>query len=164
MAYEDGPVGVGGWLTFFLVTLGIFSPLGTIISIAVIANNASLHAAFGDVARTLVRAEWALAAVICILCWFACYRFLKIFNPLTVWIGIVILWTLAILNGIGEPLIVSMISGVDLGLIWREGAADFIRPIGYATIWTLYLLLSKRVKNTYRAVEHRPDAAADVFS
>lgn len=163
MAYGDGDRGVGGWLAFFLVTLGIFTPLATIIGVAVALNDPAAAAVLGPAWTSLRNGEIVLTVLTVGLCWFACWRFLSVFNWTTVKIGIATLWSLVALSVIGEPLVVSMVTGIDLGLLMREMGFDLIRPFFYGTIWTLYLLKSMRVRNTYSGEAVREEMA-EVFN
>lgn len=163
MSYESGPEGVGGWLVFFLVTLGIFTPLGLIVGTAATFADPTVAAAYGSIYGTLVAAEWAFVAFVVALCWIACFMFLRVFRPVTKWVGIGILWTIALASVLGEPVLVSAIAGIDLQLILQEMGAQLIRPFFYAGIWTAYLLISKRVANTYSGIPHADDAG-EVFA
>jgi predicted membrane protein len=153
--------GVGGWLAFFLVTLGIINPLIIAVTGYQTLSDPQVAAAYGDSWPTLFNAELALIGVIVAMCWFACWRFLNRFNGTTVTIGLVTLWALAILTVFGEAFMVSQIAGIDFGeLMGALAGPELIRPFIYATIWSLYLLISKRVKNTYRGGE----AAGETFA
>ena len=150
MAYGDGDRGVGGWLAFFLVTLGIFGPLALAVSGYLTLSDPTLPLAYGDAWPTLLSAEIGLILTLLAISWFAVWRFLKKFNWTTVRIGIASLWTLSILSVFGEAALVSVIAGLDLGTLMPASAIpEMVRPFGYSTIWTLYLLLSKRVRATY---------------
>lgn len=144
--------GVGGWLAFFLVTLGVINPLVFTVTGYQALSDPQLPAAYGDAWPALRNAEIALSAFIIAICWFASWRFLKVFNWTTVWIGVATLWTLAPVTVFGEILLVSRIAGIEYGeLLAASTGPEMVRPFGYATVWTLYLLLSKRVRNTYGA-------------
>jgi hypothetical protein len=148
MAYGDGDRGVGGWLAFFLVTLGIFTPGATII--LTLLSFGDPDAAFAyRMYPGLGAAVIAIAGVLVAACWFACWRFLTVFNPQTVRIGIATLIFTTLMSIVVEPMVVSAFTGIDFGTLLGVLGPEQFRPIGYATIWTLYLLLSKRVKNTY---------------
>lgn len=155
MATDDPDLrGVGGWLAFFLVTLGVFSPLFLAVTGYQALSDPQLSTAYGDAWPTLRNAEIALMGVIVAISWFACWRFLNVFNWTTVWIGVATIWTALLLNSLGEALIVSMITGIEFGTVLtaamgESNAGEEIRPFVYATVWTLYLLRSQRVRNTY---------------
>ena len=142
--------GVGGWLAFFLVTLGIFTPLAFIVTGYQVLADPQVAVAYGDVWPTLRNAEIAFIAFVLAILWFACWRFLNVFNWTTVRIGIATLWVLAPLNVFGETFLVSRIAGLDFNeLLAETPGPDMVRPFIYATIWTAYLLHSQRVRNTY---------------
>jgi hypothetical protein len=148
MAYGDGDRGVGGWLTFFLVTLGIFTPGASIILTWLSFQDPDAAAAY-RMYPGLASASLALTAALIAACWFACWRFLRVFNWQTVRIGIFTLVGIATLAIVGEPIIVSAVTGMPFGELLTLLGPEQFRPVVYATIWSLYLLLSKRVRNTY---------------
>jgi hypothetical protein len=150
MAYGEGDRGVGGWLAFFLVTLGIIGPIFFIVTGYIALSDPSMPLAYGDVWPSLLTAEIILMMTVVAISWFAAWRLLKVFNWTSVRIAIASLWALAFLTVFGEALIVSTISGLELGMLLDVSAGpELVRPFIYATVWTLYLLLSKRVRNTY---------------
>lgn len=162
MATDPNLRGVGGWLAFFLVTLGVINPLVLGYSAYQLVGDPDIAATFGDLWPTLRNAELGLTAVIIAICWFACWRFLKVFNWTTVRIGIASLWAIAPLAVFAEAFLVSRITGLDYGTVMAEaGGPEMIRPFVYATVWTIYLLRSQRVRNTYG--EGQSAAASDVF-
>ncbi|PXA98226.1 hypothetical protein DMC47_09465 [Nostoc sp. 3335mG] len=165
MAYSDGELrGVGGWLAFFLVTLGAFSPAVTLISVLMMMTNGQTAAAFGDSWGAVLRAEWTIAGIACLAMWFAVYRFLAVRNWTTVLIGIAVIWLVAAITLIIEPLIVAGLLGLPLTQLYGAMGASLVRPLIYAGIWTAYLLKSERVANTYRYPERGDeDALAEVF-
>ena len=167
MAIHDPDLrGDGGWLAFFLLTLGVFSPLFLAVTGYQTLADPALPAAYGDVWPTLRNAEIALIAVMLLISWFACWRFLQVFNWMTVRIGIAALWAVLLLNTFGEPLMVSMITGLDLGIVvdavlGESALVEEIRPFFYSAIWTAYLLRSQRVRNTYGA--NADESVGEVF-
>jgi len=141
--------GVGGWLAFFLVTLGILTPAFSVLSIIALGNRPDMQLGLA-LYPSLLPGEWILAAITTLIAWFAVYRFLRIFNWNTVIIGIGAIWTMLLIFTIGEPSFVSVVTGVPLAEILASmSSTDFARHIIYCSIWTLYLLKSRRVANTY---------------
>lgn len=160
--YDPDLRGVGGWLAFFLVTLGIVNPLTLAVTGYQTLGNPEIAAAYGDIWPTLRNAELGIMVLLVGVCWYSCWRFLNLFNRTTVWIGIAALWTLALVTVFGEPYAVSVIAGLDFGeLLTSATGAENVRPFGYATIWTLYLLRSKRVRSTYGP--EQGEAVGEVF-
>jgi hypothetical protein len=148
MAYGDGDRGVGGWLAFFLVTLGIFTPGASIILTLISLRDPEVASA-SAIYPSLVPASIAMTVALTAACWFACWRFLKVFNRQTVRIGIATLVFVGAMAVVIEPLVISAVMGLDFGTVVALNGAEGFRPVVYCTVWTLYLLLSKRVQNTY---------------
>ena len=166
MAYADGELeGVGGWLAFFLVTLGVFTPIGTLFSVYQLSQITSFDPSMDQMFRSVVLAEWVMAALICLAAWHAAARFLMVRRWSTVLIAIGTLWLITLTALLIEPLVASWISGFPVSqLMVAEGPMTFIRPIVYSTIWTAYLLNSERVANTYRpSGEEESQTLEDVF-
>lgn len=158
---RDGELhGIGGWLAFFLLTLGVITPIGTLISAAATADTSQMDPALLDRWPRVVAAEWALSGLTAALCWFSVYRFLKVRNWQTVRIGVATLLLMAFVAILVEPVLVSILLGVDTGAIYQNMGGQLARPIGYVTIWTAYLLRSTRVANTYPRDPLADDAQA----
>ena len=84
--------GVGGWLAFFLVTLGLFTPAFLIFTTVRDFSDPLLELAYGETLGTLRLAIWGLVLGTCLLAWFAVYRMLRVFTWKSVVITIVALW------------------------------------------------------------------------
>jgi hypothetical protein len=152
LAKDGSDRGVGGWLAFFLVTLGIVTPLFMIVSVVGKITDPGTASLRPDLYRSLVIADIAGTAVAAGLCWFAAWRFLKVHNWTTVRIGIAVLWLLVPINGLVLPLTFSNVTGMPVGLLLQAGWVHlFLRPIAYAAVSTAYLLMSQRVRATYGA-------------
>jgi hypothetical protein len=149
MAYGEDDRGVGGWLAFFLITLGVVTPALTLYSVWLTLSDPAIASAFGPSWPAFRASETILAAAVLGICWFTCWRFLTRFNWQTVRIGMVALGLLALLSVIVEPLVLATLTGIPLGMIMGAAGAELIRPIVYSTVWSLYLLRSRRVANTY---------------
>ena len=163
MAFDDELKGVGGWLAFFLVTLGVITPGVSIFMTLRSFNDPQLAYLPEGLVQTLTTIDLATLAVAVALCWFATYRFLKLFNWTTVKIGIATLWALAFINVLAVPLLVSWSTGLPMGIVFESGGPQLIiRPLIYAGIWTAYLLKSVRVRNTYG--QQLDEDTAEVFA
>jgi hypothetical protein len=150
MAYGEDVRGVGGWLAFFLVTLGIISPAVTIFYTVTSFGDPEAAYLPPDLFRTLSTIDIASTVVVVALCLFAAWRLLRVFNWNSVRIAVATLWLIALTNVLVIPLLVSGAVGLPLSMVFEAGGPQTIfRPLGYATIWTAYLLISKRVRNTY---------------
>lgn len=164
MADRDELHGIGGWLAFFLVTLGVFGPLASIVSVIGLTNDPVAVSMMGDLWGTVVTFEWAVTGLACAAMWFAVARFFLVRNWNTVRIAIGVLWLVAALGILVEPMGIALIAGLDPGTIYGGMGLATIRPLIYATVWTAYLLKSDRVANTYRYPENDgEDALAQVF-
>lgn len=161
MAYGDGDRGVGGWLAFFLVTLGIITPGFGIITTLLSFSDADAALAY-RMFPGLASAAIGIMVLAAAVCWFACWRFLTVFKPSTVRIGIATLVFLALVSIVIEPMALSVISGLGYGEIMSAAGPAVFRPIVYSTVWTLYLLNSKRVRNTYSGLGDQ-DELGEVF-
>jgi hypothetical protein len=96
--------------------------------------------------RNAQQISWISAAAFCVISVFAGWRLLKDHRLVSVIIAIGSLWVAG--PGLGLISLASLehagarISASDVGVVVG-------RPLVWAAIWTLYLLFSKRVRNTY---------------
>jgi hypothetical protein len=150
MAYDDGELrGIGGWLAFFLITLGVITPLRTVFAVASLTADSQIAANLGELRMPVLAFEWSLAAFSIAAAGVAVWHFFNVQHWRTVRFAIGVLWLFAALSLVVEPLGVSLLTGVALGEIISGAPAEFIQPLIYSSIWTAYLLKSERVANTY---------------
>ena len=150
MANDNGELqGIGGWLAFFLITLGVFTPLTTLLSVATLAADPQVAANFGPTWGSLLVLEWSFVGVTAAATWVAVWQFFTVRHWRTVRLTIGVLWLLAAMAVIVEPLGVSLLMGMAIGDVFAGAPYEFIRPLIYSSIWTAYLLKSERVANTY---------------
>ena len=145
--------GVAGWLGLLAISLVALGPLLTVAFTA--SEIGSLKAQFPGVVgsphwNTAVAVSWAATLAYCSLSVFAGYRLFKHHVRSTVPIVIACLWILWIF-GPGSLIAVQYMSGGNT--VAADIGADFGRAFISCFGWTLYLLFSKRVKNTYKTSE-----------
>jgi Protein of unknown function (DUF2569) len=136
-------VGVAGWLAFLAFSLTFLGPLVTLGRTAAdisTAERTNPGLAGSSDWSSLVAMAWLFSIIYCAITIFAGYRLYKHHVPNTVPIVLACLWT----AGPALALIGLLAFGSDEAAI-----ADLVRTIFTTGIWTAYLLLSKRVKNTY---------------
>jgi len=151
----QGPRGVGGWLTFFCVSIAVLSPLGTFGELSTSWEKSKLvFELFPSIRAARVWENWGAAAI-------------SVFGIITGWliwidsprgrtlarrylivrvVGICVIDLVAvdILTGVGEEL---------QGALERGMFAHVIAEMIFFAIWWLYFEKSKRVRNTYPAGE-----------
>ena len=150
MAFRDGPTGIGGWLAFYLVTLGIISPLATGINLyANLYGDPATGQFYGESWPALQVTTLAVNFLLLAAVFYTVWRFFFRRNWKTVRTAIALMWTMAVLAPLLEVAIVAVLSGVGPGALISIMLADLVKPMIYALIWTLYLLRSTRVANTY---------------
>ncbi len=142
--------GVGGWLAFFLVTLGIISPALMIFTTWRDLSDPLLPLAYGDSFGSIQLVAWGITIVTALLCWFVVYRLLRVLKWRSVVIAIVSLWVIALTNTFIGAWAISTVAGLPLADFLKELNVELVRPFIYAGVWTAYLLISRRVANTYR--------------
>ncbi|MET1112619.1 MAG: DUF2569 family protein [Allosphingosinicella sp.] len=160
--YIEGPSGVGGWLGFFVVALGLLSPGAGLVQMFGLYSDPSIAAAFGDLWGPIQVAEWTLFALSIAGCWYLVWRLLNVQTRRTVRIVIAGLWLISVGGVTVEFIIVSLGSGLPIAALAGTAGVELVRPLVFCAIWTAYFLLSRRVANTYRD-DPEGDALADVF-
>ncbi|PKQ01202.1 MAG: hypothetical protein CVT74_00335, partial [Alphaproteobacteria bacterium HGW-Alphaproteobacteria-13] len=143
--------GVGGWLGFLVVVLGLLSPGRMVVETVV--NLQSV----GDGSQTLGSnwpAYWVITCLIAVAAVsgsvFLAYRLVYVQRRSTVGLVIKGLWLLALVPLLLD-LMISLLLFPHLAelLLAPSLIGDIMKPVISATIWSLYLVKSRRVANTY---------------
>ena len=150
MGYQSPELrGVGGWLAFFLVTLGVFTPLSAVVLLFQIFTSPEIVASFGTYWPSIRTCYLVLNGAIVAIAWFVAWRLIFVQRWTSVRIAIAGLWAIGLLPNLVELIAISMITGVPLGTLLNNGGYQLFQPLIYSAIWTAYLLQSARVWNTY---------------
>jgi hypothetical protein len=163
MAYGDGPRGIGGWLAFFLITLGVFAPLRIAITAYDVFSDPQIAAAYGDRWTMLISVEAVLVALNLGALAYLVWRFFVHRAWQTVRICIAGLWLIPIVITVLETLAITLIGGVPAGPLITQMMPDMAKVLVYSTIWSAYLLRSVRVANTYPREDADEAELAEVF-
>jgi len=162
MAFRDGPAGIGGWLAFFLITLGVFTPIRLAMTAFGFFTDPQFAAAFGDRWPALVTAELTLMGLSVLGIAYMLWRFFTRRTWRTVQIAVAGIWGISVGAMVLDTLIVALIGGIALAPLVAEAVPDYLKSLIYAVIWTAYLLRSVRVANTYPR-EDAPEELTEVF-
>ena len=162
MAYRDGPRGIGGWLVFFLMTVGVFAPLRILFTAYGLFSDPQVAAAYGDRWPLLATTEVILIALNLAALAFLVWRFFMHRTWQSVRIGIAGIWLIPIAVTILETLAVTLIGGVSAAALLTQMSPDLAQMLIYSTVWTAYLLRSVRVANTYPR-ENEEEELTEVF-
>jgi len=157
-SFESDLSGVHGWLGFLAISLVALGPVVTLIMTGVQHIDAeSLYPSLVGTSlwQKAVLLDWIIAAAYSAISIFAGFRLLKAFVPSTVPIVIGCLWLSGPGLGIAGLLLANNLSPT--GATASDAGASVGRPLIYATVWTIYLLRSRRVKNTYGIIGARSD-------
>lgn len=142
--------GVGGWLGFLVFILGIATPIRILFETKAAVTHAAIMAQLlGPNVPTYVQFSWALAAICVVGALYLAYRLVAVHRWSTVGIVIVGLWCLYLLPAVIDAVVTSLLfskvaGGMLVDALWSSAKAAI-----WATIWTTYLMASKRVANTY---------------
>jgi hypothetical protein len=163
MAYTDpGGDGVGGWLSVFVVMVGIFSPLRMLIDIISLYSDPSVAYLDSGTWSQLQLLVWGITLISVAGWWYICWRLFSRQYWATVRIAIILIWVIGIGGLIAQIGGLSAISGVPVSYLVERLGFWAYQPAAFTILWTAYFLLSKRVANTY---PRSPDAdeAGQVF-
>jgi hypothetical protein len=163
MAYSDGPRGIGGWLAFFLITLGVIAPLRIVITAYGLFSDPQIASAYGDRWAMLVPVEALLIVLNLGALAYLVWRFFARHTWQTVRICVAGIWLIPIVITVLEMLAVTLIGGVPAGPLMTQMMPDMAKALVYATIWSAYLLRSVRVANTYPREGADEAELAEVF-
>ena len=153
--------GVGGWLLFFWISLVFISPLYAAVS---------LHGYITSQEMSMPGLEtfplwghikgYCWISLICsiILLWFAGNRLVRRLEWKSVRLTILVMW----LTGPVSVIIMAIYFYLMFPSLFSMAVdgffTDFFRSFPYPLIWTLYLLKSERVRNTYVKTEKQSSA------
>ena len=142
------PTGIGGWLVLLIIWMVVLRPVAGVILLNQLRTASAENPAVLENSSWLINPStfWVIFLMLAALSVYGGLRLLADRSPATVKTVIAILW------------IYSLVAAVDL-LIARaflEGRVTLLNVattaasnIAIATVWTLYLLRSRRVRNTY---------------
>jgi Protein of unknown function (DUF2569) len=156
MAYADpGGDGVGGWLSVFVVMLGIYSAQ-TVFGTLMLSLDRDMAFVLGDRWGAALLFQWALVILLVGSSAYVIWRLFARQAWKTVRITIAMIW----LVGIGYVVLgflgASLLSGAAIWDLVRYVDIRVYLPIVFAIVWTPYFLTSTRVAMTY---PRRPDDA-----
>lgn len=152
MAYRDDEIsGVGGWLLLFVLTLGVFTPLAIIyLLVAAFSNGFAYDQMSAMPGLSTYRAgEAILRVVLLLICLFLTWRLCKVRTWQTIRLTIILIWIAGLGVAVGELLLIGLLVDDPFAGVSAREFVPLARVAAYATIWTAYLLRSRRVANTY---------------
>ena len=150
--FPDAPKGVGGWLTFLIIILSVLNPLVNIGFLAAELRNVELQNPALLQIPVFVHYKWFSWAVVlacAVIGITAGYTLWKKHVWKSVRKAIVSIWIMGPLSVVLVALYVYMNFGSLVSQFASEIGGSLLKSIIWATIWTFYLLRSKRVRNTY---------------
>lgn len=149
---QKEPYGVGGWLALLVVGLTILGPLLSfgMTSGEISSTERDYPELIGnDLWEQIKAITWTALGIQVVITFTAGFRLTNAFRPSSVRFAIFALW----FSGVGITVItfvlMANLSGFDSAAVEAELARGVVQGTITAGIWTAYLLLSKRVKNTY---------------
>jgi hypothetical protein len=153
MSQSDELKGIGGWLLFLILSLGVIGPiygvydgLGNFREAEL--QNPELVTLTGW--RHYEIASWSIYALICILRITAATQlaFARSWNSVPFAIAVMLLCP--VLLAVGDFVLMTLFLGTTVATSAATTVlADFGKQLFYAGLWTWYLLRSVRVRNTY---------------
>lgn len=142
--------GIGGWLAFLIVILGLVTPL-RIILMATVSNKEIMEVAdlLGSGSETYVTFNWVVCALSALVSIAVAIRLANVHRWSSVKICIAGLWGMAVLPGLSDLAMSAILFPKLAGGALPDVALGIGQSSISATLWTAYLLRSKRVANTY---------------
>jgi hypothetical protein len=152
---KDALYGVGGWLMFLVVIIGIISPLRVLVETAANLNiDAATAATLGPNWGTYVGLTWVIAAITVAGAAALAWRMYKVHTPQTLKIAKVGLWVLAFAPSFADMAASAILFPDIMGAYFGgDFAIQFAKLFVFPTVWTLYLFRSRRCANTYGGAE-----------
>ena len=161
---ERDPSGIGGWLLVFLLSLGIATPLSGAARVYFVSVGLRLFPNGASRDSSLILSfESGIAVLHAIACWCVVWRLSCVRRWSSVLLARTALWVLPLIRVIAARSFSVIALGSAPSYLFRAAVSELIGPAVSATLWTAYLLRSRRVRATYP----RPGALtplADVFT
>ncbi len=150
MPVKDGvrPAGVGGWLAFLIVWMVVLRPLAGIILLNQMQTESLENPAILENGNRLVNPStfWIIFLIAAALSVYAGLRLWREHSPGAVKVAIVTLWIYSTAAAADLLIARAYLEGV---VSWANVATTAASNLAIAMVWTLYLLRSRRVRNTY---------------
>jgi hypothetical protein len=162
MAYDKRTsTGIGGWLTFFILTLAVFGPLRNLVeTYANLYSNPAVGTFYGARWSAVQALEWSAFLLSVGAAWFLAWRLVYVQNYGTLKLVRIGLWLSAFVPITIEWLGIALLAGISLGELLSASGRDLLRALVYCAIWTAYLYRSERVANTYANDDPSQELAA----
>ncbi|TKR53431.1 DUF2569 domain-containing protein [Allopusillimonas ginsengisoli] len=144
--------GVGGWLLWLVIVLMVLTPL---FGFGQTSNNlGEAEALYPNLIglpawQNYKDSSWVLAWIAAGASFTAGYRLFKFHHPGSVSLTIAVLWVTPIATTIADSFLANHFLDVSMADAGMEIIAALIKGLLSASIWTAYLKLSRRVRNTY---------------
>ena len=145
-------IGVGGWLGFLTASLIVIGPVFSVLSTFVQHNSARalnpkiIGSPLWSKAQMI---DWALILIYCAIRIVAGLLLIKRWKPSTIPIVIACIWAAG--PGVAVVGLFVLDALTPAGANAADVGSTLARPLVFSVIWTIYLLRSRRVKNTYRS-------------
>ncbi|HEX5183543.1 MAG TPA: DUF2569 family protein [Allosphingosinicella sp.] len=163
MSYSDDRLrGVGGWLAFLVISLmalgpvvGIASTFGDLSQVEQANPLLAASAGWGIVKTVL----WILTLIQVAMMVFTGWRLNRDYRRSTVKFAIVMLWVMGPVWSVVTLAAIALLMNSN-PIATASSPLTLARPVIWALAWTLYLVMSRRVANTYD--EEGPEADGDL--
>lgn len=149
--------GVAGWLAFLVTVLGLVSPTNKMLDLF---NNLGLPWDYDW--EPVLTMTWLLNLAAIFFSVYLAYRLFVGRDWQTVRFVIAGVWVISVGTTIAIWAIAYLIAPDELNDEMGVFMGELLRGVVFGTVWTLYLLNSKRVRNTYSDSGH--DGIAQTFS
>lgn len=153
VAKETVLKGVGGWLAFLVISMAVLSPVRTCFGYYrdIVLTEQNLNLSGNPVWETYTTIVLVLVVTACALFFLAAYRLYRQHVWRSVRFAIIAMWMACTgMDVIGMVLLYFIFGGEFVSMAWKSGMGEVIKGLVYPAVWTLYLLKSQRVRNTYR--------------
>ena len=144
--------GVAGWLGLFVIILSVISPLRSIIQTGLTLQIApDIEAQLGTKWTIYAGFTWSLTAATAVATLYFAYRLIWVQIRSTVRLVIRGLWVVTAGALALDFIVASILWPENIAQLDPEYMKGIFQSLIFATVWSLYLMKSRRVANTYVA-------------
>ena len=142
-------VGIGGWLALLIAWMVVFRPVAGIYMLTMLQAHSLADPTALESNGWLVDTStfWLIFLIVAALSIYGGLRLWRDRSPAAVRTAIIILWIYSPIAAVDLLIARALLEG---GVPWPNAALTVGINLAIAAVWTVYLMRSRRVRNTYR--------------
>lgn len=148
MSSRAGPIGIGGWLALLVVWMVAFRPVAGVYMLSMMQAHSLANPTILENSSWLINMStfWMIFLIVAALSIYGGLRLWRDRSPAAVRTAIVILW---IYSPVAAADLLIARAFLERRVPWPNAVLTIAINLAIAGVWTVYLMRSRRVRNTY---------------